>query len=140
MVALTAPACDDQPASYSGPHTTTCSTGLAWGTEREYPPAAAGPAEYRDVPDCVPRCGAERLVPFMGAKIHGVEALPSGACPSDDERCGMVAGTTSTCGGEKIACDSSTFECLCNDGAWRCYVGARGTGTCGPCADASTGG
>jgi hypothetical protein len=118
---------------YSGPRTTTCSTGAPYA----HPPEVRNKPFDATLPECIPRCGAEQKYPGVGTMAFSIEALPSGSCTHEGEACRMAAGTTQQCPGEeKRACNYSGFECRCEGGRWNCSTISPGAGICGPCADA----
>lgn len=120
-------------SEYTGSRSTECSSGPPYGNDNYPPPAKA--SESRTIPECVPRCGGEQKYDKSSyGPLYSLAALPAGACVHDDERCQMTAGSAVTCRGATRICDVSLFECVCTDGAWRCFVTAQGAGVC-PCTD-----
>lgn len=89
----------------------------------DYPPDASFPTvteESSGYPECVPRCGASR--PFT------LNALPSGACGVDGERCRMDVNTFCPPDGRLGRVDA--MRCICSSGAWSCAITSQGGGIC----------
>ena len=130
VITIAAIACESD--VYDGPHTTACSSGPP--LDRNSVPSR--PSGWKsNIPECVPRCGAEEKFPFGSASLHSIAALPSGHCPQDGEECGMAATLVQSCPGRPAqGCDLSTYGCRCEGGDWRCYVVSQGAGSCGECA------
>jgi hypothetical protein len=118
-------------SGYDGPHSTECSNGPPYDLQNYPPFGNSTSSEERMLPECVPRCGAEQK--YTGR--YAIAALPSGRCAYDSERCTMGASNVVTCNGLTRACDLSGFECVCAEGAWRCYVTFPGSGVCGQCIE-----
>lgn len=125
--------CTSPPA----PHDTACATGVAaYGptVPNAYPPHRAPSSEPASLPECTPRCGETKLAsggPW--SPEYGIEALPTGTCQYEGDRCRITAGNTQTCGADTHTCNDSEFECECENALWQCYSTSQGTGACGPC-------
>jgi len=110
-------------------HSVRCSEGAPWSATNEPPSGAPTSAKLRE---CVPRCGAEALyVSHNGASIRAVEALPSGACEFEEDRCAMSASYATTCAdGRTVGCAPTGFECVCEKETWRCTTTIRSASAC----------
>lgn len=118
----------------------SCSTANSAGTAPrspcssgpDYPPGGSFRVEADDTlyPDCIARCA------WTTAGPPTLQALPSGHCSVDGERCKMWVNYFCPPDGRLGRVDQ--MRCSCTAGAWDCVVTGPGGGTCGG-ADAGTG-
>ncbi len=107
-----------------------CSTGPAYDASMVF--VVQDDAEAPDLLDCIPRC-ADKLG-FMNGH-YSLAALPSGSCSVAHETCSMIAEVDCPCP-SKGPVDG--FVCFCEDGLWRCVIGAPAGSGCGCPYDASS--
>lgn len=110
-----------------------CSTGPAYAADAGFPTEV----DSTQYPQCVSRCGQ---VDKSGAAAPGflpIEAVPSGTCEIEAERCSISV---------QYLCTSGTpgrvdnLRCACESGTWRCVYVAQGAGICPPASPPSDGG
>lgn len=88
----------------------------------DYPPGA---------PFCLPRCAYDQGArPTLDTDRYYVDAVPSGACSVEAERCFMPVQVVCACG---VFGPRSTLRCDCVNGLWSCAVTGDPSSTVCPC-------
>lgn len=93
----------------------------------DYPPGTVFPTEEDQTayPACAARCVAGRSPPAP----QSLEALPSGACTVEGERCGM--GLQYFCPPDGVVLGRvDLMRCTCTSGSWSCVTAIQGAGIC----------
>jgi hypothetical protein len=111
-------------AGSSSPAASTCSTGPARSDDTEF--VVKQPAK-KDYSECVARCGYPGRA---GGAFHTVDGLPSGACTSPGDLCGMDVQIRCPC--PNISGPVHGMFCECTNGSWACFIRSQGGATCGP--------
>lgn len=122
----------DAATVYDGPRS-TCSTGPAYTISTQFAIEDCPPHCHATQPECVPRCDYSRGK-YMAE--YWMDALPSGSCLYEGERCSMGAWELcDVCNGLPSPGALNGYECACTAGEWRCIITAKGGSTCTSCAD-----
>lgn len=114
--------------SSKAPSRSSCSVGP------DYPAGTVFPNEYDEstYPDCALRCSPGRASP----KPQSLEALPSGSCDVEGERCGMLIQYFCP-PDQAILGRVDRMRCSCTSGSWTCVTALQGAGLCPPLASDS---